>query len=122
MGTDRERIASYLPLRPVEFQILLVLARGEAHGYAIMQATLRDTDDRMRLEPGTLYRALKRMSDKRLIEKSERRPVADLDDERRRYFKLTRLGRRVAGAEAGRLEKLVLAARASALLRGPGDA
>ncbi len=119
---DRERIASYLPLRPVEFQILLVLARGESHGYAIMQATLRDTDDRMRLEPGTLYRALKRMSDARLIEESERRPVADLDDERRRYFKLTRLGRRVAGAEAGRLEKLVLAARASALLRGPGDA
>lgn len=119
---DRDRIDSYLPLRPVEFQILLVLARDESHGYGIMQATSRDTDGRMSLEPGTLYRALKRMSDAGLIEESERRPVADLDDERRRYFKLTRLGKRVAAAEAGRLEKLVRTARASALLPGQGDA
>ena len=119
---DRPIVSSYLPLRPVEFQIMLVLADGESHGYGIMQSAERRTDGRMILEPGTLYRALRRLTGSGLIEESARRPVAQLDDERRRYYKLTTLGRRVAAAEAERMERLVAAARQSALIKGTGRA
>ncbi len=115
-------VGSYLPLRPVEFQIMLVLADGESHGYEIRQSAERRTEAQMILEPGTLYRALRRLTDAELIEESRRRPVPELDDERRRYFKLTGLGRRVAAAEAQRMEQLVAAARASSLIKGSGGA
>jgi DNA-binding PadR family transcriptional regulator len=107
-----------LPLKPVAFQILLSLADGERHGYAITQDIAGRTSARMRLEPGNLYRSLKSMLDDGLIEESERRPAPDLDDERRRYYRITPLGRRVAMAETSRLEAVVNEAKAKKWVRG----
>ena len=90
-----------LPLRPVVFQVLLSLADGERHGYAIVQDIAERSAARLRLEPGNLYRHLKFMLDEGLIEESDRRPVPGKDDERRRYYRITRFGRQVALAEAG---------------------
>ena len=109
---------SFLPLRPVEFEILLVLAGGDHHGYAIIQQTEERTAGRIRLETGTLYRALRRLTSDRLVEPSAKRPARDLDDERRRYFCITALGRKVAAAEASRMASLVDAARARSLMTG----
>ncbi len=106
-----------LPLRPVAFQILLSLADGERHGYGITQDIASRTSARMRLEPGNLYRSLKAMLDDGLIEESERRPAPDLDDERRRYYRITALGRRVAVAETARLADVVAEARSKKWLR-----
>jgi DNA-binding PadR family transcriptional regulator len=106
----------FLPLRPVEFQVLLSLAQGERHGYGIMQEAQALGDGASVLEPGTLYRALRRMLRAGLVVESARRPDAERPDERRRYYRLTDLGRRVAGAEAARLQRLVAAARAQRLL------
>ena len=116
MGTDRERpVERFLPLRPVEFDILLSLAAGERHGYGIIQ----DTEARG-LAPapdvGTLYRALRRMQDQGLIDASDRRPAADAGNERRHYYRITSLGLRVARAEARRVEALARAARLGGLL------
>jgi DNA-binding PadR family transcriptional regulator len=105
-----------MPLRPVEFHILLALASEERHGYAILQEVAGLTDGGLELEPGTLYRALHRMLKDGWVAESTRRPAADLDDERRRYYRLTPLGRRVATAEADRLWRLVSLARAHRLL------
>ena len=106
-----------MALRPVEFHILLVLAAEEQHGYAILQEVSALTDGELELEPGTLYRALHRMLKDGWVAESSRRPARDLDDERRRYYRLTPLGRRVATAEANRLARLVTRARAHRLLR-----
>jgi DNA-binding PadR family transcriptional regulator len=103
-------------LRPIEFQVLLALAGEERHGYAIMQEVERFTDGALRLEAGTLYRALHRMSKTGWVVEATRRPAADLDDVRRRYYRLTPLGRRIAATEAERLERLVRAARERRLL------
>ena len=105
-----------MPLRPVEFHILLALAPEERHGYAILQEVAGLTDGQLELEPGTLYRALHRMLKDGWVAESTRRPAADLDDERRRYYRLTPLGKRVATAEADRLWRLVSVARAHRLL------
>ena len=110
-------IESLLPLKPVALQVLLSLADGERHGYAITQDIAGRTSARMRLEPGNLYRSLRTMLDDGWIEESERRPAPDLDDERRRYYRITPLGRRVAAAEIARLEALVAEARAKKWVR-----
>jgi DNA-binding PadR family transcriptional regulator len=107
----RDDVERLLPLKPVAFQILLSLADGERHGYAITQDLAARTHARMRVEPGNLYRSLKALLDDGVIEESERRPAADLDDERRRYYRLTPFGRRVAAAELARLEGVVRDAR-----------
>ena len=104
------------PLSPVVFNILLSLADAERHGYEIMQEVDLRTEGKVRLGPGTLYGAIKRLLADGLIEESEQRPVAEMDDERRRYYRLTSLGRRAAAAEAERLAQLVTAARAKNLL------
>ena len=104
-------IDRYLPLKPVAFQVLLSLSESERHGYGITQDIAARTSAKMRLEPGKLYRSLKTMLDDRLIEESERRPAPDLDDERRRYYRITPLGRKVALAEMARLEAMVAEAR-----------
>src|SRR3954451_23769201 len=96
-----------MSLRPVEFHVLLALAGEERHGYAILQEVTRLTDGELELEPGTLYRALHRMLKDGWLTESARRPAADVDDERRRYYRVTPLGRRVATAEADRLSRLV---------------
>jgi DNA-binding PadR family transcriptional regulator len=100
-----------LPLRPVAYQVLLALADGERHGYGIVQDISQRTAARMTLEPGNLYRTLKWMLDQELIEESDRRPAPDLDDERRRYYRITRFGWRVGVAETARLEALVTEAK-----------
>src|SRR5256885_12957161 len=94
-----------MSIRSVEFHILLALAGEERHGYAILQEIARLTDGDLDAEPGTLYRALRRMLADGWVAESARRPAADLDDERRRYYRLTPLGRRVASAEAERLAR-----------------
>ena len=105
-----------MPLRPVEFHILLALASEERHGYGLLQEVSALTDGDLQLEPGTLYRALHRMLKDGWVVESARRPAADVDDERRRYYRLTPLGRRLATAEADRLWRLVTIARANRLL------
>jgi DNA-binding PadR family transcriptional regulator len=105
-----------MSLRPVEFHILLALAGDERHGYAILQEIARLTDGDLDVEPGTLYRALRRMLADGWVSETARRPAADVDDERRRYYRLTPLGRRVATAEADRLARLLAIARAHRLL------
>jgi DNA-binding PadR family transcriptional regulator len=98
---------SFIPLRPHWFHVLLSLADQEQHGYGIMQEVLERTGGKVRLWPATLYGALKRLMDEELIEESDARPAPDQDDARRRYYQLTRLGRRVLAAESERLEDLV---------------
>ena len=105
-----------MSLLAIEFQVLLALAEEERHGYGIMQEAARLSGGEVEIEPGTLYRALHRMLDAGWVVESGRRPAADVDDERRRYYRLTTLGRRVASAEAERLARLVAAARANRLL------
>ncbi|QYK51279.1 MAG: helix-turn-helix transcriptional regulator [Anaerolineales bacterium] len=96
-----------LPLTPAVFHILLALTDQERHGYGIMKEVEAQTEGEMLLRPGTLYQAIKRMLELGLIEESAERPDPALDDERRRYYKLSGLGRRTAAAEAARLQKLV---------------
>jgi DNA-binding PadR family transcriptional regulator len=105
-----------MTLRPVEFHILLALAADERHGYGLLQEVATLTEGELQLEPGTLYRALHRMLKDGWVVESARRPAADLDDERRRYYRLTPAGRRIAAAEAERLSRLVNIARAYRLL------
>ena len=113
---------AFLPLTPAAFHILLALADGEKHGYGIMQEVAERTDDQMRLGPGTLYGTIKRMLADGWIEESDERPDPELDDERRRYYRLTDFGQKVARAEAQRLAQLVSIARVKRLLRSPGSA
>ncbi len=117
MGTDRPRhtIDDHLPLRPVEFHILLSLAAGERHGYGIIQ-DIQARGDLPVPDVGTMYRALARMVEADLIEAAARRPASDASDERRNYYRMTEAGRRVATAEARRLEALTRAARVGGLL------
>jgi DNA-binding PadR family transcriptional regulator len=109
-----------LPLKPVVFQVLLSLSEGERHGYAIVQDIAERSSARLRLEPGNLYRHLKFMLDEGLIEESDRRPVPGKDDERRRYYRITRFGRQAALAEVARLEALASDARARLVARTQG--
>jgi DNA-binding PadR family transcriptional regulator len=104
------------PPTPAVFQILLALADGERHGYSIMQEISARTGGALRIGPGTLYGSIKRMLADGLIEESDARPDPALDDERRRYYRLTDAGRRVATVEAQRLAALVGIARAKRLL------
>jgi DNA-binding PadR family transcriptional regulator len=107
-----------LPLTPAVFHILLALSDGERHGYAIMQEVSADTGGSLQLGPGTLYGCLKRMLSAGLVEESDERPDPALDDERRRYYRLTDLGARALRAEGERLASAVSAARAKRLFAG----
>ena len=113
-----QKPADLLPLKPLHLLMLLTLVDGERHAYGIKKdraarGAYRDVG------PGTLYRSIAQLIAAGLIEESERRPVAELDDERRRYYQLTAFGRRVLAAEAARLESLVAAARAHKLIARP---
>jgi DNA-binding PadR family transcriptional regulator len=110
------QIESAVPLTPAVFHILLALLDGEQHGYAIMQSVAAATDGQLRMGPGTLYGTIKRMLEARLIEECGERPESEKDDERRRYYRLTDLGRRAAGLEAKRMENLVNIARGKKLI------
>src|SRR5277367_6705967 len=98
---------SLTPLKTHWFHIMLSLAGGEQHGYGIMQEVLDRTIGKVRLWPATLYGSIKRLIEAELIEESDERPAPELDDARRRYYRLTGLGRRVLAAECSRLEDLV---------------
>jgi DNA-binding PadR family transcriptional regulator len=106
--TDLDR---HLPLKSDGFHVLLVLLHGDRHGYAIMREVSERSRGRVELQAGALYRLLARMLDDGLIVESQRRPAADADDERRRYYRVTPLGRRVIAADAERMAALAEAAR-----------
>ncbi len=108
-----------LPLTPAVLHVLLSLADEERHGYGIMREVEARTGGETRLGPGTLYGSIKRMLADGLIAESDERPDPALVDQRRRYYRITDFGRRVAGAEAQRLQDLVNAARARGLLPAP---
>lgn len=96
-----------IPLKSHWFHIMLCLAGGEQHGYGIMQEVLNRTTGKVRLWPATLYGSIKRLIEAELIEESDERPAPELDDARRRYYRLTALGSRVLDAECERLQELV---------------
>jgi len=107
---------SLLPLTPAVFQILLALSDRERHGYGIMQEVKNQTGGRLNPGPGTLYGCLNRMLEAGLVKESDERPDPELDDERRKYYRVTNLGRHVSRLEAERLEEAVHAARLKKLL------
>lgn len=110
MAPDDPR--TLLPLQPATFHILLALADGEKHGYAIIQDVAERTGGAVRLSAGTLYRSIQRMLEQGLLEEVRERPAPELDDERRRYYRITDKGRQALRAETRRLEALAAAARA----------
>lgn len=111
-----ESIGSFLPLSAVAFEVLLSVARGALHGYAILRDIEERTDGAMTLHAGTLYRAIFRLVEQGLLEELDEAPDPEEDDARRRYYELTELGRRVAEAEASRLADRVATARSAKLL------
>ena len=102
---------AFLPLKPTAYLLLVALVGGDCHAYALKQEVARRTGDRVRLGPGTLHRSLARLHAAGLIEESPDRPKPADDDERRRYYRLTPLGHKVALAETDRLADLVAAVR-----------
>ena len=121
MRAARE-VETRLPLTPALFHVLLALADGDKHGYAILKDVELRTGGDVRLSTGTLYGIVKRLLAEGMIEESRRRPAAERDDERRIYYHLTPLGLQVAAAEAERHEKIVALARLKKVLRRPGMA
>ena len=107
---------AFLPLTNASLHILLALGDGERHGYAIMQDVRESSAGAIRLGPGTLYRSIQDLLEDALIEESSRRPTAD-EDQRRRYYRLTGLGRRVLAAEAQRLASVVALAKTKKVLQ-----
>jgi DNA-binding PadR family transcriptional regulator len=107
-----------LPLPTATFHILMALADADRHGYAIIQDVSARTDGTVVLSAGTLYRSIPRMLEQGLLEEADERPAPELDDERRRYYRITGFGRAVARAESVRLAGLLRLARASGFLTG----
>ena len=119
MTTTNINPEDMLPLTPAVFHILLALSDGERHGYAIMREVAQTTNRQIKMGPGTLYGTIKRLLEAGWIEKSDLRPDANVDDERRRYYRLTGFGQRVAEAEACRCHELAKLARRKRLLGRP---
>jgi DNA-binding PadR family transcriptional regulator len=107
-----ENPSDLLPLPVAQLHILLALADGEKHGYAIMSEVEVVTEGSVTMGPGTLYGTVKRMLNAGLVEETDERPDPELDDERRRYYRLTGLGERVLDAEVARMEQLARTATA----------
>ncbi|HTK54679.1 MAG TPA: PadR family transcriptional regulator [Gemmatimonadaceae bacterium] len=122
MRSRELRPADFLPLTPAVLHILLALADGDQHGYAIAQAIEAVTDGTIRMGPGTLYGSIGRMVAGGLIEESSRSRGRSDDDERRRFYRMTALGRRVLESETERLARVVALARAKNVLRRPEPA
>ncbi|MGH9241835.1 MAG: PadR family transcriptional regulator [Vicinamibacterales bacterium] len=113
MATDDTSLEDLLPLPPATFHILMAVADEDLHGYAIIKEIAARTDNAVRMGAGTLYRSVQRMVQQGLIVEVDERPAPDEDDERRRYYRITKFGVAVAKAEARRLQDLVRIARAS---------
>ncbi len=109
-----------LPLKPVDLVLLLALSEEERHGYALAREISDRTSGLLALEPGNLYRVIRRLEDDGLVAPSSRRPASDTDDERRRYYRITSLGAQVAALEVQRLRALVTSPAARALPPAPG--
>ena len=123
MATTPASPEAMLPLTPAVFHVLLALTEAERHGYAIMREVAETTVGQIKMGPGTLYGTIKRLLESGLIEESDERPDPELDDERRRYYRLTGLGQQVLRAEAQRYARLAeLAGRKRLLGRPPGAA
>jgi DNA-binding PadR family transcriptional regulator len=116
MARHRRNPEDLLPLTPGMFHVLIALADGEKHGYAIIKEVARRTDGAIRLSAGTLYTLIRRFVQEGVIAESDERPDAALDDERRRYYRLTDFGREVAQAEGRRMEEALGMARAKKLI------
>ena|SRR5687768_18557610 len=119
MAKPHMRTVRAAPVTPVEFYILLALAEGDRHGYAIMQQVDADSQGTVQLGPGTLYTAIKRLLDYAYIREVESRIDPQLDDARRKYYRLTASGRAAGAAEAERLADLVNLARAKRIIHSP---
>ena len=119
MRNRQHDLETLLPLTPAVFHILLALLDCDRHGYGIMQEVSLCTEGKLRLGPGTLYRSIKQMLSEGLIIELDARPDPSLDDQRRRYYRLTESGKRVLKAETERLEHLLKVARAKQLLLNP---
>ena len=104
---DEFTVQELLPLPPVTFHMLLLLGEGERHGYALKREMAKQTAGKLNPGPGVLYGAINKMLEQGLIVESDERPASHLDDERRRYYRITPFGRRVAQAEAARMRDLV---------------
>ena len=113
-----DTVAQHLPLKPADYLTLLALAEGEHHGYGLVKKIEALSDGIVKLVPGNFYSILQRLRSTGLLEEAERRPAADLDNRRRRYYEITELGRAVAEAETGRLKSLVKVAEAHHLADG----
>jgi DNA-binding PadR family transcriptional regulator len=116
MAMMEKDVSGMLPLTSAVFHVLLALVEGERHGYAIMQEVSESTHGQIKMGPGTLYGTIKRLLEAKLILESDERPDAELDDERRRYYRLTGLGEKVVQAEARRYEELAKLARRKKLI------
>lgn len=117
-SSPRRDPGAELPLKPVMLHVLLVLSRGELHGYRMVNEIAERTAGQLHIQAGNLYRTLRTMEERGMIEESAQRPDPLLDDERRRYYRITPYGSEVASAEAKRLEALVAEARSHQLLPG----
>ena len=122
MKASRPDPDSFLPLSAAAFYVLVALADGDKHGYAVLKDIRKRTGGKVSLTAGALYAVVKRLSDDELIEESDERPDAELDDERRRYYRVTALGRRVAQAEIRRMQEAVALARTKKLFGRPARA
>jgi len=111
-------VDTLLPLPPITFHILLALAEEDLHGYAIIQNVAARTGGELKIGAGTLYRSIQRMLDQGLVIETRERPARIDDDERRRYYRITKFGSQVARAEARRLAQLVKFARKSGFVEG----
>jgi len=108
----------HLPLKPVDLQLLLALTGEEQHGYGLVQAIEASTDGLVKLDPGNLYRVIKRLLANGLVAEAGRRETADAEGERRRYYRITPLGRRVVAAELRRLQEMMKLPAVRTIVRG----
>lgn len=115
-------LRDYLPLKPVDLLLLLSLVEGERHGYGLVQDIAERTGDVVQLEPGNFYRIIKRLLARGMLAEAGHRPAADLGQERRRYYRITRLGQDVAAAEVRRLRSLLSSPAVARLERGAATA
>jgi DNA-binding PadR family transcriptional regulator len=115
--TRSSDVASLLPLKPVELELLLALVEDERHGYALVQQIAERTDGVVQLEPGNLYRIIKRMLADGLVQEASRKAIAADSDERRRYYRLTPFGSRVVDAELQRIRSVLNSAAARTVAR-----
>ena len=118
MNRTPRKVEDMVPLTPAVLHILLALADGERHGYGIMQEVTRSAGGQVKMGPGTLYGSIKRMLADGLIQESDERPDPALDDERRRYYRLTNFGLRVMRVEVQRLQQIVRLARSKQVMGG----